>query len=302
MAQVRPSATWRNENINGRETIRSIPPTPIAIVYLFHGSGGSEAFATRLHSRRVVEKLLGSRYGFAAAPSADREPPAQWDLRSIDPDLNADVAYMLNLHQTLIGRGEISRETPLFTMGMSNGGGFANLFAVSAATRGLTVKAIADYMGPIPLPAREQARSLGHFPPLFVVLGENDGLVSSETVGNVAASLKSAGSQVELHLMREHRVTADTFRDVPRLTTDGQTALVTALVTKGVLDAQGRRLIFRDRPKLGRAEMAELAQLMPKGPAARDALNELLIAWAGHQMRSDLADQQVRFFDRQLGH
>lgn len=301
MARTGPAPAWRNEAINGRRTIRSLPRAAAAIVYLFHGSGGSEAFANRLHTRRVIEKLSARGYGFAAAASGDREPPAQWDLRSIEPDRNPDVAYMLGLHRTLTDRGEIDRATPVFTMGMSNGGGFANLFAVAARTRGLTVKGVADYMGPIPAPAREQAALSGGFPPLFVVLGENDGLVSAETVGAVADGLKAAGAQVERHLLREQLVTAETFRDVPGLAGEDRSALVTALVASGVIDAGGRRLIFRDRAKLGRAEMADLGQRMPQGPAARDVLNEVLIAWAGHQMRSDLADPQVRFFDRQLG-
>lgn len=301
MAQTSPQPAWRNEVMNGRRTIRGLPAAPVAIVYLFHGSGGSEAFASRLHTRRVIEKLSARGYGFAAAASGDREPPAQWDLRSVEPGQNPDVAYLLDLHQALTDRGEIERGLPVFTMGMSNGGGFANLFAVAARTRGLTVKGVADYMGPIPAPAREQALQAGGFPPLFLVLGENDGLVSADTVGALADRLKAAGAQVERHLMREQLVTADTFRDVPGLGPDGRSALVKALAANGVLDAGGRRLVFRDRARLGRAEMAELAQRMPQGPAARDVLNELLIAWAGHQMRSDLADQQARFFDRQLG-
>lgn len=300
MAQTAPNPAWRNEVIKGRRTIRNLPAAPVAITYLFHGSGGSETFANRLHTRRVIDKLSARGYGFAAAASGDRDPPARWDLRSVEPGQNPDVAYMLDLHQVLIDRGEIGPRTPVFTMGMSNGGGFANLFAVAARTRGLTVKGIADYMGPIPAPARDHAELSGGFPPLFVVLGENDGLVSAEAVSALSDRLKVAGAQVERHLMRERLVTADTFQNIPDLGQGDRSALVATLVTNEVIDAVGRRLVFRDRTKLGRVEMAELAQRIPAGPAARDVLNELLIAWAGHQMRSDLAEQQVQFFERQL--
>ena len=50
------------EAIDGRNTIRRVPAQPRAIVYLFHGSGGSETFATRLHSRRVLARLEAAGY------------------------------------------------------------------------------------------------------------------------------------------------------------------------------------------------------------------------------------------------
>ena len=291
--------TTVEEVIAGRNTVRSIPKEPVAIVYMFHGSGGSEAFATRLHSRRILEKLSARGYGFAASASADRDPPEQWDNRSIDPGSNADVAYMLELHSALIRRGEIGPGTPVFTTGMSNGGGFANLFAVAAKAKGLPVRGVADYMGPIPAPSREAAGKT--YPPLFVVVSENDGLVSAETVTGLAHRLSEAGTSVELHLTREKVVTAETFKVIPGMSQADRKKTLQALMNGGVLDVGGHRLVFKNKTKIDRPEMAELASMMPPGPAARDVMNELLIAWAGHQMRSDLADDQVRFFDKALG-
>ena len=285
------------EAIDGRNTIRRVPAQPRAIVYLFHGSGGSETFATRLHSRRVLARLEAAGYAYLAAASGDRGPPARWDLRSLDPGANADVAFMLATHEALIRRGEIRRDTPVFTMGMSNGGGFANLFAVAAKAKGLPVRAVADYMGPIPAPARAASAD---YPDLFLVVAENDGLVSAATVTTLSEGLAAKGARVERRLVREGRVTPDTFRALEGLDDAARRGIVQHLVAKGVIDAEGRRLVFRDRPALDRPEMASLAGMMPPGPQARDIMNELLIAWAGHQMRSDFAEDQVRFFDAAL--
>lgn len=179
-------------------------------------------------------------------------------------------------------------------MGMSNGGGFANLFAVAAKSRGLPVRGVADNMGPIPAQAR--VPGVDH-PHLFLVVAENDGLVSAATVTRVSDGLAAGGTRVERHLAREAVVTADTFRDIEGLSAPDRRAILEQLVAKGVIDASGRRLVFRDRPAIERPEMRALEGMMPAGPHARDVLNELIIAWAGHQMRSDLADAQVRFFE-----
>ncbi|MBL8769925.1 MAG: hypothetical protein JNK30_00965 [Phenylobacterium sp.] len=296
-----PAGAEVRETIEGRPTLRNIPRKPVGLVYLFHGTGGSEAFATRRHTRILTGKLLARGYGVAAAPSGRRTAPVQWDLGSVGSAENADIAYMLALHETLIRRGEIERATPVFTTGMSNGGGFANVFGVGALRAGLPVRAIADYMGPIPAAARPPAVAARDYPPMFLVLGENDGLVSAQTVGDVARSLAEAGATVELHQPREQAVSPATFGVIEGLGDEARRAIFQGLVDAAVLDAAGRRLVFRDRPVLGRPEMAELARMIPAGPHSRDVMDELLIAWSAHQMRSDFADAQLRFFERHRG-
>lgn len=136
-----------SEILNGRPTLRYLPPHPKGVVYFFHGSGGSERFAARLHSQRLLAALVAAGYGYVSPPSLDRDAK-RWNLASADPASNPDVAWVLSLHRTLIARGEITSVTPVFATGMSNGGGFANLFAAAAKAQGLPVAAVADYMGP----------------------------------------------------------------------------------------------------------------------------------------------------------
>ena len=278
----------------GRNTIRYIPASPKGIVYLFHGTGGSENFATRIHSKIVLDRLVANGFGYAAAPSADRTA-SRGNLESIDPKTNVDVAYMLALHRALIASGEIADQTPVFSMGMSNGGGFSNLFAIAALAQGLPVKAIGDYMGPIPAPARTPPPGKA-YPPLFIVLGDNDGLVAKENVEPVADRLKASGTRVEMHVVHEGLVNADTFKTIPGLTDKDREEILTALVERKVIDAAGKRLVFKDKPKIGQAEIMQLNTMPPAGSHQRDIANQLLIAWGSHQMRSDFAEQQVAFF------
>ena len=283
----------------GRDTIRFLPPKPKGVIYLFHGSGGRENFATRLHSKILLNRLVEAGFGYISAPSGDRTA-ARWDLTSIDPAANVDVAYVLALHRALIASGEITAETPVFTMGMSNGGGFSNLFAAAALAQGLPVRAIGDYMGPIPAAARIPLPDHKAYPPLFIVLGANDGLVPRENVEPTVTRMIAEGTKVELHVVHEGLVTASSFAGIPGMTAENRDAALAGLVQAKVIDSSGRRLVFKDKPKIGRDEIAQLNTLVPDGPYRRDIANQLLIAWASHQMRSDFADQQLAFFNAAL--
>lgn len=285
-------------DIEGRPTLRYFPAKAKGVVYLFHGSGGSERFATRIHSQRVISRLVAAGYGYVAAPSLDRTEVKRWNITSLDPAANPDVAYMLALHKALIAKGEITARTPVFTMGMSNGGAFANLFGAAAKAQSLPVTAVADYMGPFPMPMRVAPKALA---PTFVVLAQNDGLVSTPQVSSAIARLTADGAQIESHVVEEQRACAASLTLVPGLSPAARQALVAeTLPAAGVADAEGRRLVYRDKPSITREDMADLNQRLPRGAQGRDIGNELLIAWAAHQMRSDFADAQVAFFDKAL--
>lgn len=287
------------ESILGRPTLRHIPKSPRGIIYLFHGSGGSEAFAARLHTRRVLAPLIAAGFGFVAAPSLDRTDVRRWRLDSLDPAVNPDVNYMLSLHREMVRRGEIGDATPVFTMGMSNGGGFANLFAAAAKAQGLPVTAVANYMGPFPA-AMRGAESVA---PTLVVVGQTDGLVAADAVAQVASELRRKGAQIEVHLVAERRVCASDLALVADLTPAMAEALIRERMPAwGVLDANGARQVFLEDPLIDRADMAALGRMLaPAGASARDVMNELLIAWGAHQMRSDFADRQLAFFQAALG-
>jgi dienelactone hydrolase len=287
----------REEAVLGRPTVRSIPAKPRGIIYLFHGSGGSEACAGRLHTRRVLGPMAAAGYGFVAAPSLDRTDVRRWRVDSLDPALNPDVAYMLDLHRALVARGEIAANTPVFTMGMSNGGAFANLFAAAAKAQGLPVVAVANYMGPFPLAMRGDPAALA---PTLTVLGQTDGLVSAVQTAEVAAALNGRGARIEVHVAPERRVCTTDL--VLAASAPGEPErLLAQLARLGVVDAAGARTVFVSDPVIDRADMAALGQVLaPLGATARDVLNELLIAWGAHQMRSDFGGRQLEFFEAAL--
>ena len=304
MVEVEASADVpaKLETLAGRPTIRHIPAKPKGVVYLFHGTGGSETFATRLHSRRVLARLVAAGYGYVSAPSLDRTKVVRWDTSSADPAINLDIAYMLGLHKALIAKGEITALTPVFTMGMSNGGAFANLYASAAKAQGLPVVAVAAYMGSFPASMRNALPDPHSLPPTLLLLSKNDGLVSAERTAAVAAELIGTGAPIEVHVSQERKLCAASFALVPDLSEAQRVELVASTLPQaGIIDTKGARQLYLDHPVITREDMVALAAKLPATKQGRAIMDEILIAWGGHMMRSDYGQRQVEFFDAALG-
>lgn len=291
----------RSEQIEGRNTLRYIPAEPRGLIFLFHGSGGSENFATNDATQQTLAPFMKAGYGFAASASLQREEPQRWDLTSGDPQVNADVAYMLDLHRRLVASGEIKADTPVFTMGMSNGGGMANLFGLAAKQAGLPVKAVANYMGPFPAPMTAMIASGAKPAPTFVVVAERDGLVSHANVLAAAGRVKEMGVTVETHLKTETTLTPTAFTGIGGMDTAASAAIFDNLVKLGVVDASGKRLFATGKPTITREDQAALRDMLPEGENRRAIYSALLTTWGAHMMRSDLADEQFAFFEAARG-
>lgn len=291
----------KTEIVDGRNTIRAVPEKPKAIIYLFHGSGGSEKYAVNPPVQRVLEAFVAAGYGYAASASLQRTEPMRWDLSSGDPKANPDLAWMLAWHRKLIAAGEITKDTPVFVMGMSNGGGMTNLFGSVAKNEGLPVKAVADYFGPFPAPMAPLLAAGKLPPPTFVVTGEHDGLVDHNNVLANAEKVHAAGQAVETHLAKETALTAASFA-VEGLSAEAGAKAFADLVAAGIIDAQGRRKMFADHDVLTREDEAALLAKIPPGESQRAIHRVVMTAWAGHMMRSDYAKEQFAFFEAALKH
>lgn len=295
-----PMATVRQEQVDGRNVVRMIPPSPKAIIYLFHGSGGAETFATNPTTQRVLERFVAAGYGYAASASLQRTEPRRWDLTSIDPKTNPDVAYMLALHRRLIAAGEIEATTPVFTMGMSNGGGMANLFALAAKKEGLPVKAVGDYMGPFPAPMSPVIEGGLAPAPTFIVVAEHDGLVSAANVLAASERVKKAGTKIETHLVKEVALRPSAFADLEGVDAKTSESIFSDLVARGLVDSNGKRLAFADQAVISREDMAVLIARLAPGQNQRGIERVLMQTWAAHMMRADYAAQQFAFFEAAL--
>ena len=207
---------------------------------------------------------------------------------------------MLGLHRHLVAAGEIAATTPVFAMGMSNGGGMANLFGLAAKQAGLPVKAVADYMGPFPAPMRAATEEGARPAPSFVVAGERDGLVNASSVLAAAERLQDLGVTIETHLIKEAILTPRDFARLKGIDEQASAAIFGDLVARGIVDQTGKRLFRADQPTITREDQAALADMLSVQGNRREIVRTLLTVWGGHMMRSDLAEAQFAFFEAAL--
>lgn len=287
--------------IAGRPVVLAIPENPRAIIYLFHGTGGSENFATNATTQRVLKRFVAAGYGYVATSSAQRTGPARWQLEDADPSTNADLRYMVDLHRHLVRSGAFGERTPIFSMGMSNGGGMANLFGLAARKAQLPMTGVADYLGPFPAAMLATARSSRATPPpTFVVVAENDGLVDAERVLAAAGRIAGAGIPVETHVARETLVQPGDFMVIAGVEASQSQTIFDDLVSRGIIDRTGKRLVLTDHESFGREAEVALQALLPPGDSQRLIHRVLVEKWAGHVMRSDFAAEQFAFFEAAL--
>jgi hypothetical protein len=291
-----PEIRFDRRDIAGRPVLTHLPSKPRGVLYLFHGSGGSERFAERPETLCALEPLWRRGYGFVATRSGMREPPVRWRLDAAGAE-NVDVAYMLALHGQLTRTGKLPVETPVYAMGMSNGGGFATVFGVSAKAAGLPLAAIANYMGPLPDAALDAAGAPDVLPPLFLVVAENDGIVDPDRVLARAAALSAGGAPLEIHRAVARPLRAEDLEGVNDMGPGEARQALEAIRRVGVIDTNGRRALAADRPRLDRASLREIERVLPTALRDRQILGALVIAFAGHQMRSDFGEAQMRFFE-----
>ncbi len=289
---------YESQTFRGRIVLLAVPENPRALLYLFHGTGGSAKYASRLHTALIAEALYGRGYALVAAES-ERIGRKKWNLKSANPDSNTDLRDMIALRDHLIASTAVREDTPVFTMGMSNGGGFSSLFGYVASTEGVPVRGIANYMGPVPLAAKQLFDQGIPFPPYFVVLAEQDGLVNSTRVAEGVEQIDNSGTSTELHLATETSTNVSSLVRLGKVSETRAHELVAFLQQSGFIDEKGARLFHANDP-ITRGHMVQIGKAETKAGLSRTEFNALLIVWGGHQMRSDYLQQQMDFFEQHI--
>ncbi|MEN0065180.1 MAG: hypothetical protein AAGA48_23755 [Myxococcota bacterium] len=118
--------------VNGdRRLIRQIPATPTGLLIALHGTGGSALFPVNNLPMTTLARAALDRGMGVVAPEAeevavgdlDANEKIRWDATPSAQTVDAqNVARMLD---GLLDEGVIDEATPLYTVGMSNGGAMA---------------------------------------------------------------------------------------------------------------------------------------------------------------------------------
>jgi hypothetical protein len=267
---------------------------PVGVIYVFHGRGGGVGFLSRAVTQRTLAPLREAGFAVAGTESWLREPRSQWNIRDRKLASNGDLQRLLGLHAEFKNRGWIPAETPVFTLGMSNGAFMAMLFAAIAYEQDVDVRAVVAVQGGFGATVLDE---IGYDRPTFYVLVANELLVNNTLVASGCDHLRARSKRCELRMLEEQPL-------VPALLVqygfDPEEAdqIPSLLIRQGWVDADGRRAVPVNRYE---APQDWVAALSETGVSAPDALFDALRhAWALHMMRDDYRDEQLGFLLEQL--
>jgi len=273
------------ESINGARYRQLIPAGARALVFSFHGSGGSGDQPFSKPEAIVATRLrLARGFGIVGLDSVNRVD-RQWNPAfSLS---NPDVVNVQAIIDRLRAAGTINAGTPIFCEGTSNGGGFCSRVSALLNMRGQSLM-IADGIAAI------MAQTTV---PTIWTLGRNDPTLAAgylERSASSAAGLSARGIANELNIVETSPVYPERFARSPGISVADSQTLQLSLRSAGFLDAAGR--VIRD-PRGNALDPFIPAPLR----ASRGEIGaQMEIAAALHEYYSDYAHRVLHFFEAQL--
>jgi predicted esterase len=287
----------QQSSFEGFPVLSYVPDHPVGVVYLFHGTGGDDTFATRIETVDVLNELVARGYAFVATESANRSTK-QWNTDDPSIDTNADLARMSRLRQNVIDTTAVDPTTPTYGIGMSNGAAFVALWAAASTKAGQPVAAIAMYMAPV----TKATQSIGGVPvPTFMVTGATDSITNPTNEKASLDAIAAKGIPTEYHQVPERNVVAARYLRIPGVDQATADGIVHSLQQAGWIDASGKLLI--DPAKLAGADEE---RALPAGAVLPSSLTpvqqadvpaETKAAIGEHQFNAEFKAANADFFN-----
>lgn len=150
-----PAWTVRTATFNSIPVSYYVPPDPIGLVFIFHGTGGTGAAQfTGSEFLSFLRDLVAAGFGVAAFDCLDRVT-GQWNTAVTTPS-NPDITRLNGILAAMRTQGIVSSTLPLLAFGQSNGGFFShfsstlmNWAAVSISAVQGSLPASTAYTGPV---------------------------------------------------------------------------------------------------------------------------------------------------------
>jgi hypothetical protein len=134
-----PAYTIHFEEIMGINNLKKVyyffPANLKGVVYFFHGSGGQASnWINRTEGRSMVDAAIADTLGIIITESEestlntdlDSDGKIRWKVFPIDTINGVDYLNLKAITDTLIQRGYFTKNTPRYSVGMSNGGAFSS--------------------------------------------------------------------------------------------------------------------------------------------------------------------------------
>lgn len=290
------------------KTVRSfVPPSPRGLVLFLHGTGGSNRFIASTETFYVALRAIESGYGVlgteaeeAVGGDLDGDGKERWDVGLTAG--NVDFANLNALVASLRAAGTIGADTPLFVLGMSNGGAMAvGLGAIGAAPIApvfpqLRFGAVVSHCAS----ARVGAVAITTTPTAWLLCANDDNaeVDNAEALAN-SATLASRGVATLADLHPASPLYDVRFARDAGVSTASSGSLAAELRAAGFAGLDG----FFTTPTTAivaavTADPALLPTLVSLPPAVRaTVVDQVRVMQAEHQMFSDWAARAVAFLD-----
>jgi hypothetical protein len=295
---VTPSVVYQHSTFEGFDVISYVPTNPKAMIYLFHGSGGSAAFATKVDTVEVLNRFVAEGYGFVSTSSTERTGDKRWDAGNPSLTTNPDLARLVRLQAHLVATTPLESSTPLAGIGMSNGSRFVTLWGQTWKDAGYPVKVIWGSHGKIADPV---TASGGLTVPTVLSTSVNDFTSPPIPIALGYQATVQAGTPAAFFMSQERALNASTYLRIPGVDSTEATAISTALKGTGVWNAQGVRVVPNIDLAVTLAGSAVFPASIYADGLANDVANETARVLAIHQFTSEFIAPIQAFFDQYVG-
>jgi hypothetical protein len=289
-APIERGRAFHTLEVNGRQVAHALPEDLRALVFFFHGTGGSSDLVHQTEIQAVLQPLLHAGFGVVAPTMQSREPEGQFDTES-PTGVNFDIDRMIAIHRGLREAGIITPDVPLFLIGYSAGGKFAGYAGHALQHAGLPLRAIAYHQ------ARGRTVVFDAPPavPSVWLAADHDTLVTPTWVAWEHAQHVEAGHTGLLLRHVPRPVTPGSLTRDPTIDTETAAKVHALLRTRGLLAADGTLL-----PRVAQdEELDRLTDALPPGLRAA-VRNQLRVLAATHAFNGEYAAQELEFFLKHL--
>ncbi len=141
-----PSWTYKTENFSNIPVTYYVPANPVALVFLFHGTGGTGLGQfTGSEFGSLTRDLVGAGFAVAAFDCLNQQT-GQWDTATTGPT-NPDVQRVNSILAAMRAKGIVPQELPLLAFGHSNGGQFSHFSSLTIPWRAVYISCVQGSQG-----------------------------------------------------------------------------------------------------------------------------------------------------------
>lgn len=279
-----------SKSTNGGTTVyQYAPPSPVGLIVELHGTGGS---STGLALNKVEwasfhADAVAKGYAVLVAESDDRDA-ARWS-NAQNANNNPDYARLAELIDDMRAAGSIAVSTPIYVMGMSQGGGVTPILSSLLLKNGYPVKATAVYCAG---GSKVYQNATYEIPVTFNLMAA-DAIVSNPEVQASFDALSARKVDTAIFIKPAEKACRGRFTRIASITRADSEAIFDSLVAGGTLQADGTVTI----------QSTDLTRptALPGLPAAYSALaprisEELGVLSAQHQFYGDRNAETLAFF------